>query len=109
MTSNRRSALHIEAHRRVYCVTAYQVTLLKKGEGQESNQKPRPIVLNELLTQKLLSLDNLDVTGPLLHCHHGWEHDVRRVAGEDRVRRKTLINRIHDLCSQLDEVDKTES
>ena len=35
--------------------------------------------------------------------------DVRWWTGEDRVRRKTLINRIHDLCSQLDEVDKTES
>ena len=51
---------------RVCCVNAHQVALLKKGEeGQESDERPRPIVLNELLTQKLLSLDNLDVTGRL--------------------------------------------
>lgn len=57
-------------------------------------------MLNEMLTQILLTLDNLDVEGHSV-CRSGWESDL----GEDRLRRKSLINRIHDLCTELEAQD----
>eukprot|EP00210_Caulerpa_lentillifera_P000704 g681.t1 len=65
---------------------AKQVEMIRNEvKSDAEGKKLQPHVLNELLTQKLLKLDNFEVEG------------------EQRQFRKKLINRINELCSQLDQ------